>query len=1559
MVKQLVEKNPGHLVDCIGVGIYLLDLHPHLWTVIANTEDFSMNHDYYPNHRSLYTNFLACNHFVERVSSTKNPKDLTPAQLEAILRTTAEKSRADFEARCDQSPLPIQFRFKNIVSDAKPAPRYNNSKTNIGEMFGNLMKQNGARYKNPVLFLHHALRLYNKQVLQLKRDLNTFKHAGLTTIGHKIKLMTGKEYRGSQKRATMWESNLEHGVPSNHDGDDDGWDRFVGDFAYEGGGVGDNYKAFLTWDSTCAVFHHSCSEHGSMSDMLMCPCYCIFLLCIEAIQQNHLPKKFKTATDIEPYLYGPCFRSDFCIKLLERKYKNLRGLRLSIPSASDTINSRILTRASYSSAGALLNGNEVCCNLRQPTKYKESFSGGPRFTSSGEFGQGNSVLSPHKSNKSHEGGGRFANCKTSLVKFERVTKKLPNILIKAKKIDTSSTTAAEIDAEIDAENDDDESQNNVGSERLVKIKIEKNDDGSFVDESKNNVGSEGLVKVKIEKDDHGSSVKVRNNDANDHGFSGLDIADFFLSQTTEEAMSTVFQDKHPKHCSSCGSTTHNIMRCVSLHTNGLEVCPARLLVPGNYHVYCAPHTYSHHQSGFPVELYAQSDPRTNKYDKIFDTFEEVGDVDDVEEGDPSSERTITTLNNKTPSCFLADLDKKNISKNQPDNENQLDEANYESSDNRFTNDLNQNLEQDIYEHQTYVRPQWGNSVLLSVYATFSNLSPSDHILSIGDHALTVSQSSQKTVVEELTRGELTQTWMMADDDNESSSCIQYSIDHAFKHVSKLDYGKLPVWFHFISNKLVEQTPSSEVAQYTGTRSKEICSVDRRGLESLILKPGQYVEDGIIQFFGNLLVDLDPEHFGMVDPTQFLNAFPLHQVMGTLLGNRHVYSIKETYSVAGLVKDLSKNLVPYSPKGDGIEPGLGIISIPIFCPEHWILCIVFTDSGRVIMLDTWKEDVNYGHRQNFYTVAVPAFLQKYIAPEDPEKVWSVEWPNCPVQTSSDCGVFVCVFMYIFAVLHSGDFDKTLSLICRIDQEFLSNNPIRHLIALCILKSDISYMNLKDQSRYYSKEVIAGRKYTREDLGLTLQLLTKTITDKVAMIRYPLVTDFKTIIEEKKIDFTILSVSKFVGSLLTTQELRGYTLDYCHKRAHNFKKVGFDYEVYGRVQNAIILYEGQRQNVTRQKSSRLPKTKSAWATDSIIDMASYWIMRDEDYSKRLFFPVRKGVLDSWKAARDKKISSWPQIKALFPLYFRMPDLLQFRCIAFPILRSEHYTVMFVLNLSSLWKETEGSIPVIYHFDSGTSCPDEMKQCACVVRSFLNKIIRNIKPVVSKHGLPIKSPVQDITLDAKNLPLYEVPVRKQKSAFECGYFVIMYIAIMYRKVVSGNFKGVGQIGGETIHPTPKSITDILLACDSPDKCLSIMKDLHLLFTALNNILVKITSVREASNKQSNDDCSDEDDDDSFSVKITGVREASNRQSNDDCSNEDDNDSFTNDDLDRTNDSAHNADIDSKKNDDTNNSNNDDFNSNSDKSFVNVDIDDSTETCSLQLQKFVPVKRMKKKTF
>jgi hypothetical protein len=92
-----------------------------------------------------------------------------------------------------------------------------------------------------------------------------------------------------------------------------------------------------------------------------------------------------------------------------------------------------------------------------------------------------------------------------------------------------------------------------------------------------------------------------------------------------------------------------------------------------------------------------------------------------------------------------------------------------------------------------------------------------------------------------------------------------------------------------------------------------------------------------------------------------------------------------------------------------------------------------------------------------------------------------------------------------------------------------------------------------------------------------------------------------------------------------------------------------------------------------------------------------------------------------------------------------------------------------------------------------------------------------------------------------MYPFPVGKQKSGFECGYYVIMFTAIMYRKVVSGNFTGAGRISGRRITPDDRAIKNILLKCDARDKCLLIMKDLLLLFSALDNISVQI-NIREA---------------------------------------------------------------------------------------------------------------------
>ncbi|OEU09350.1 hypothetical protein FRACYDRAFT_248196, partial [Fragilariopsis cylindrus CCMP1102] len=271
-----------------------------------------------------------------------------------------------------------------------------------------------------------------------------------------------------------------------------------------------------------------------------------------------------------------------------------------------------------------------------------------------------------------------------------------------------------------------------------------------------------------------------------------------------------------------------------------------------------------------------------------------------------------------------------------------------------------------------------------------------------------------------------------------------------------------------------------------------------------------------------------------------------------------------------------------PNAVGIAPG--IFSIPIYCvrPKHWILCIVLTESGRVIMLDT-SLDENHQLRRIFYTKAVPAFLKKYISHEEPHKDWTVEWPPCPVQTISDCGVFVCVFMYIFAVFYSGDLDQTLSMIRKISQHFVMSEHIRHTVALCILKKDLSFMNERLKVFSEFELVITGRQYIRETLGLNLHQLRKEFTDKNATIIFPIVAE-----GTPDADKTLFSTWKFVGSILSTEELRGSTGDNSADRTHNFKEVDFDYQGFTRIQKAIRLYEqssseGRCQNVTRQRSS----------------------------------------------------------------------------------------------------------------------------------------------------------------------------------------------------------------------------------------------------------------------------------------------------------------------------------------------------------------------------------------
>jgi hypothetical protein len=164
-------------------------------------------------------------------------------------------------------------------------------------------------------------------------------------------------------------------------------------------------------------------------------------------------------------------------------------------------------------------------------------------------------------------------------------------------------------------------------------------------------------------------------------------------------------------------------------------------------------------------------------------------------------------------------------------------------------------------------------------------------------------------------------------------------------------------------------------------------------------------------------------------------------------------------------------------------------------------------------------------------------------------------------------------------------------------------------------------------------------------------------------------------------------------------------------------------------------------------------------------------------------------------------------------------------------------------------------------------------------------------------------------------------------------MYTAIMYRKVVSGNFTGAGRIGGQRITLDDRAIKNILLECDARDKCLLIMKDLLLLFSALNNISVQI-NIREASKKQNNDSLDEEEDDDDSSI----IDKINSTNNDEDSSNMDGIKSIKTDDTKSTNTNGINC----TKMDDINKIKNDDIN---------------TATCSLELKKIVPGRSMKKK--
>ena len=82
-----MKKNPELTIDCINVGTYLLDFHPHLWTSFANSKTFIIQ-DFYAKHKERYTELLVSLYFY-KIFIDDN-KDITNMELIEIERCYAE-----------------------------------------------------------------------------------------------------------------------------------------------------------------------------------------------------------------------------------------------------------------------------------------------------------------------------------------------------------------------------------------------------------------------------------------------------------------------------------------------------------------------------------------------------------------------------------------------------------------------------------------------------------------------------------------------------------------------------------------------------------------------------------------------------------------------------------------------------------------------------------------------------------------------------------------------------------------------------------------------------------------------------------------------------------------------------------------------------------------------------------------------------------------------------------------------------------------------------------------------------------------------------------------------------------------------------------------------------------------------------------------------------------------------------------------------------------------------------------------------------------------------------
>ena len=221
-----------------------------------------------------------------------------------------------------------KFEFHKIISEPTPAPRFNNSTTNILELMAWIMKSNGSRWSTVPQFVRQCIHLYNFQIRQMIDDYDRYTNCALTSIGYSIIYSHTIEYHkiplpsfklvdhASEHDLTQWCTSLS------------------GTFTMDNKGA-DTHRAVLSWrhqnpdeESATTIlypFTFTCEIHVHLCDSMKCPC-----ICFNYLFEHYWKNKFESTYQYLPLHVQAEMKENpqFCQKLYHPVFNTENGRRI-------------------------------------------------------------------------------------------------------------------------------------------------------------------------------------------------------------------------------------------------------------------------------------------------------------------------------------------------------------------------------------------------------------------------------------------------------------------------------------------------------------------------------------------------------------------------------------------------------------------------------------------------------------------------------------------------------------------------------------------------------------------------------------------------------------------------------------------------------------------------------------------------------------------------------------------------------------------------------------------------------------------------------------------------------------------------------------------------------------------------------------------------------------------------------------------------------------------------------------------------------------------------------